>query len=370
MSLACGSPSLSAIEPEVPDIRAREYRREVGGDCEIVAVGKFRNGRPKVWCKTHAQVVKDVGATACTQSGSLLTLRCLSLDVDRYAGGLGIWGSLPPAIDTATSDMDTESLLEGVHVHARPEPKAKKEIDETYDVVALFRDEQLLVMLDAGSATALVQSRIAGLEPKSIQCPHCHAGHIDEGWFAVTPHRKHQCLCCGREFYQKTSHAGNVIEEPLKAIFPPTDARVNPNRRIDLTRHAVAGRHIRVWGTHQALVWTARRPEEAGVHVHVYNQRGEYVVDETFDSAVWGDTQLDATAVRLLMLQKSLEHLRDRIADVKCDNCAAPLLSEGAAAVNPSRRHQCSRCGATTLTRKKVVVNPLSAFKSTTAATT
>ncbi|MCA1704261.1 MAG: hypothetical protein LC808_13760, partial [Actinobacteria bacterium] len=117
---------------------AREYWREAGGDCEIVGVGKFRNGRPKVWCKTHAQVMTDVEAYECPQSGSVVRLRCVSLQVDRYAGGLGIWGSLPPAIDTAISDMDTESLSQGVHVHARSEPKEKKDIDETYDVVALF----------------------------------------------------------------------------------------------------------------------------------------------------------------------------------------------------------------------------------------
>lgn len=367
MSLACGSPSLSTFEPEVPDVGAHEYWREVGGECEVIGVGKFRNGRPKVWCKTHAQVVKDVEASECTCSRSVVRLRCLSLQVDRYAGGLGIWGSLPPAIDTAMSDMDSESLLRGVHVHARSEPMARKDIDETYDVVALFRDEHLLVTLDTNSATALVQSRIAGLEPRSIQCSRCHAEHIDEGWFAVTPHRKHQCLCCGREFYQKTSHIGSPIEERLREIFPPVSARVNPNRQIDLTRHAVAGRHIRVWGTHRALAWTAPRPEEAGVHVHVYNPRGEYVVDETFDSAVWGDTRLDAAEVRLLMLQKSLGHLHGRIASLKCDQCASPLLSEGAAAVNPSRRHQCNRCGRTTLTRKKLVLNPLSTVGSTMA---
>lgn len=365
MSLACGSPALSTIEPEMPDVRAREYWREIGGDCELAGVGKFRNGRPKVWCKTHAQVVKDVEASECTHGGSVVRLRCLSLQVDRYAGGLGIWGSLPPAIDTATSDMDTGSLLQGVHVHARPEPKAKKEIDETYDVVVLFRDEQLLVTLDTNSATALVQSRIAGLETRSIRCPRCHAEHIDEGWFAVTPHRKHQCLCCGREFYQKTTHSGSIIGDKLKEIFPPAGARVDPNRQIDLARHMAAGRHIRMWGTHHALVWTAPRPEEAGVHVHVYNPRGEYVVDETFDSVVWGDIRLDATEVRLLMLQKSLGYLCSRIASACCSQCAVPLLSEGAAAVNPSRRHQCNRCGGITLTRKKLVLNPLSAFEST-----
>lgn len=35
--------------------------------------------------------------------------------------------------------MDEESLLRGVHVHARPDLESRKQVDNTYDVVALYR---------------------------------------------------------------------------------------------------------------------------------------------------------------------------------------------------------------------------------------
>lgn len=126
MSLNCGSPALSAFEPELPIKRTSEYTRDISGECEVVGVGKFRNGRPKVWCKTHAQVLKDFQASTCEHRGRSLRLRCLSIDIDCYSGGIGIWGSLPPAIDTAESSIDTESILRGLHVHARPEANLRK----------------------------------------------------------------------------------------------------------------------------------------------------------------------------------------------------------------------------------------------------
>jgi hypothetical protein len=365
MELICGSATLTDINPETPGLRAREYSRELSGICEVLKVGKFRNGTPKAWCKTHAQFVRQSEATHCRDAGSVIKLRCLSLDIDQYAGGIGVWGSLPPAIDTASTEMDSESLLRGVHVHARREPRVKKEVDETYDLVALFRGSELLVLLDTASATALVQSHIANLPTRLIQCSHCGAEHIDEGWFAVVPHRKHQCMCCGREFWQPNSDAGNAIDGKLREVFSGSaPARVSANRTIDLGRHLAAGRHIRIWGTHQALVWTAERPEESGVHVHVYNDQGEYVVDETFDQAIWRGVILDADEVRLLMLQRSLAHLDGRLASVPCSSCGSRIFSQGSAAVVAGKEHCCNSCHQVTTTGRKLVSNPLASFEA------
>lgn len=364
MTLKCGSAALTDLEHEVPTPKSVEYTRVVNGSCSVAQVGKFRNGSPKAWCRTHADFVRPATASECANAGSKLSLRCLSLDIDQYPGGIGIWGSLPPAIDTADASMDEESLLQGVHVHARPQAKAKKEVDETYDVVALFQGGERLVVIDTDSATSLVQSRIANLQSARVECSHCGAEHIDEGWFAVNPHRKHQCLCCGREFFQQTDVPGSAIEDKLRVAFPiAAGSRVSPSRTIDLGRHLDAGRHIRIWGTHQALVWTADRPEESGVHVHVYNNQGEYVVDETFDNAIWRDQTLDAAEVRMLMLQKSLQHLQGRIEAADCSNCGTPLFSHGKAAVNASTSHACGACGAVNRSRRKVVMNPLQTLK-------
>lgn len=360
MALKCGSAALTELEHEVPTSSALQYERTVKGDCSVVQVGKFRNGSPKAWCRTHAEFVRPANASECARAGSRIALRCLSLGVDQYPGGIGIWGSLPPAIDTVDSTVDEESLLEGVHVHARSHPKAKKQVDETYDLVALFRSGELLIAIDTDSATSLVQSRIANLQSARVECNHCGAVHIDEGWFAVNSHRKHQCMCCGREFYQKTDVPGSAIEDKLRQVFPVrSDLRVPLNRTINLTRHLDAGRHIRIWGTHQALVWTAERPEESGLHVHVYDNRGGCVVDETFDKALWCGRSLDTTEVRMLMLQKSLPHLDGRIEAASCSSCGVLLFSQENAAVNASTSHVCGSCGAMNRSTRKVVMNPL-----------
>jgi hypothetical protein len=221
-----------------------------------------------------------------------------------------------------------------------------------------------MVVLDTSSATALVQSRIVGLPSRLIRCSHCGAEHIDEGWFAVVPHRKHQCLCCGREFWQKNSDAGNPIESRLREAFPgPVPKRVGANRAIDLGPHLAAGHLIRAWGTHQALVWTASRPEESGVHVHVYDQEGGHVIDETFDHVSLRGTSVDADEVRSLMLQKSLPHLAGRLTSIPCGSCGKAIFSQGESAVKAGRAHICGSCGSTTLTHRNLVSNPLASLR-------
>lgn len=365
MSPICGSAVLSSLSIERPIQGAQECFREVGGDCAITSVGKFRNGSPKAWCQTHARVVRPAVDNTCPDKELALKLKCLSLDLDRYSGGIGIWGSLSPAIDTANANVDEESLLRGVHVHARPDLISSKEVDNTYDVVALYSGSTLVVTLDTASSTALVQSRIAGIGSSLISCPRCGVEHIDEGWFAVVPHRKHQCMGCGREFYDKTASSGNTVETRIAGLFPQRRCpRVCPNREINLTQHLDAGRHIRVWGTHEAIVWTAERPEETGMYVHVYDRHGDYVVDETFDRVILRGAELNADQVRLLMLQKSLNHLNGRIRALRCQHCATGLCSFGAAAVIPSCSHKCQKCDKITTTHKKLVINPLESLEA------
>jgi len=34
----------------------------------------------------------------------------------------------------------------------------------------------------------------------TIYCPHCNGQHIDEGKYAIKPHRLHLCFHCGKKF--------------------------------------------------------------------------------------------------------------------------------------------------------------------------
>ena len=41
---------------------------------------------------------------------------------------------------------------------------------------------------------------------------------------------------------------------------------------------------IQIWASNPAILWTAPRPEQEGIHVHLFSDRhGPPVVDETFD---------------------------------------------------------------------------------------
>jgi len=33
-----------------------------------------------------------------------------------------------------------------------------------------------------------------------IFCPYCNSQHIDRGWFAINPHKRHLCYNCGKNF--------------------------------------------------------------------------------------------------------------------------------------------------------------------------
>jgi len=195
--------------------------------------------------------------------------------------------------------VDEKSLLQGVHVHVHPDLMSNKEVDDTYDVVALRRGDKLVVVLDTASSTALVQSRIVGVESSLIGCPRCGAEHVDEGWFAGTPHRKHQCMCCGREFYDRTAGSDNTTETRTTELLPKRRyPRVCPNREVDLTQHLDTGRNTGIWGTHEAIVRRTTRRDHPS----------------------------------------------------------------GAAAVSPSCSRKCQRCGKITITYKRLVINPLASL--------
>ena len=41
-----------------------------------------------------------------------------------------------------------------------------------------------------------------------INCPKCNAPHIDEGWYAIHPHKRHLCFSCKKFFWEKKATIG------------------------------------------------------------------------------------------------------------------------------------------------------------------
>jgi hypothetical protein len=86
--------------------------------CEIVSVGKRRNGSARFWCLRHrADATEKYGrpAKTCRNAGQrpIDPKDILMLDLDAYAGGIALWGASPPIYDTTVLPLER-----GIHVHA------------------------------------------------------------------------------------------------------------------------------------------------------------------------------------------------------------------------------------------------------------
>ena len=100
--------------------------------CEIVPVGKRRDGGTRYWCLMHkADATAKYGkpAAKCRYADVPLITEdeTLVLDIGAYAGGVACWGAVPPVYDTTSLPLDR-----GIHVHARDKAAGKKQVDRTY----------------------------------------------------------------------------------------------------------------------------------------------------------------------------------------------------------------------------------------------
>ncbi len=218
-----------------------ELRRGAGA-CNIRAEVKLRNGRPNWWCHTH-------GLAAGAPDGEPLE-RCpgvwlepvgddMRLDLDLAEGQVAIWGALDPAIRWGTVPDEPGK----VHVHRRRSRGVLKDIDRSFDIVAL-RHHQAGVVVEGMAAVAYSISELSGRQVKALCCPHCGGDHIDEKMFATRSHSKHLCNNCGRNFRDRT---GPSISNPLADVpgrlgLPQAPKPVRAEQAISLRRDDYEGR--------------------------------------------------------------------------------------------------------------------------------
>lgn len=336
--------------------------------CEIVCVGKQRNGRPRYWCLAHkanATGKHGVRLKSCEGSNEILLQQSeiLTINPIEYNGGIAVWGAVAPVYSTAMHD---EPEI-GVHVHARRQAKKKKHVDMTYKLVRIRAPDNFAGpdYIEVGQREA-VQFLIAAVFEQTntyIVCPRCGSPHLDEDWFSVNPHRKHLCFGCGREFLQKSAGIGN----PLVGVQEQFDCgdkkreQVSANRKLDV-RQADFDCGIELWGSNPAILWTSAASEECGVHFHGYTDNFAIPeIDETYDDVFIDDLEIKVDQIRLLMAQQYLSQLEGRIVSLCCPRCGVPHFDRGTNAYTPHSVHHCE-CGAefNTPGRKKLVVsNPI-----------
>jgi transposase-like protein len=331
--------------------------------CSIEHVGKQRNGKPRYWCRTHqcsATGPHGVRLPACVGASKAgKQPKVLELDAPAHPGGIALWGAVEAVYDT--SSMPPEI---GIHVHARATKDGCKEVDDTFDtvVVRLSATEQATITGD--TAINFYLSRFLKREIKLLQCPHCDEAHLDEGYFAVKPHRKHMCQACGRQFNDSEKSISNPVAllQVVQHNVPP----VRAPRTLDVEQSSYPG-GMQIWASNPALLWTSDRPEEAGLHIHLYDSHGNIAVDDTFDHVVIDGIELNEAHVQYFMAQQALPYLSDKVVNLVCPYCDTPHLDIGDLAFFPHSEHTCDHCGqkfASNRRRKLVVGNPFVAVRA------
>jgi hypothetical protein len=288
--------------------------------CHIVPCGKFRNGAARWYCKTHQihwGVKADLAAVSASDSGEVTCsnhLMEMSYVVDPLVvefsdfEEIGVWCSLPPAI----SSKPIKTRPPQIHVHKRFSGDKKKVLDKDFDAIVcsynqhldMFASEEITqIQITPPAAFEFVKSIEDGRQMDCVTCKKCGYPHLDLGSFANTPHAKHFCGNCGND---SVWSLGKIVSTPLKPLhdqFNNSNEYIVPERTLNLDDYA--DYHFDMWSSTPAVLWTADRPQEKGIHVHVYD-KGRRVVDNTFGVVVYQGEELDRTDLWKLMTENTI----------------------------------------------------------------
>jgi hypothetical protein len=302
-----------------PELLGR-FPNERGNDaelpCDLAHAGKFRHGAERMWCRTHqthwgtkADIAsyKKLGEVRCANHQQRMNylVSPLTVSVAEYAE-VGIWCSMPAALSTETIKPRPPKI----HVHVREKPNEKKTVDRDFEALSVLYNGGLGLFGNHGitrvnitppTAFEFVRAMENGQEMSCINCSHCGYPHLDLGDFARKAHRKHFCGNCGRD---STWSKEPIVSTPLKPLhdsFAKTLKYVSPDRVLSLDDYA--GARYTVWASTPAIVWTAIREQEFGIHVHVH-QGGIRVVDDTFREVILNGKPLDRAELISAMIDR------------------------------------------------------------------
>jgi len=298
------------------------FEEKAGNDavlpCQIIPAGKFRNGAKRWYCKTH-QIHWGVKAdyVAASEAGEVLCSNHLAkmsyvinpLEIEfKDFEEIGIWCSLPPAL----SSESIPKRAPKIHVHKRFSGSDKKVLDRDFDAIVcsyhedmgLFENPEITkIQVTPPAAFEFVRSIEEGRAMSCVTCKQCGYPHLDLGDFARTPHKKHFCGNCGNDSIWSPEPIVSTPLKPLHDRFSNGNTYVVPDRALNLDDYA--GLNLELWSSTPAVLWTANRPQEKGIHVHVY-EKGHRVVDDTFWIVTFKGKPLDRNAMWQNMVQNTL----------------------------------------------------------------
>jgi hypothetical protein len=286
--------------------------------CQIIPCGKFRNGAPRWYCKTH-QVhwgikadyasVTETGEVRCSNHtiGMSYTVKPLVVDFTEFEE-IGIWCSLPEAL----SSKPIQSRAPKIHVHKRFTGADKKVIDRDFDALvcsynqdlSLFQNPQITqIQITPPAAFEFVRALEEAREVSCVTCKRCGYPHLDLGDFALKPHKKHFCGNCGNDSIWSKEAIASTPLKPLHDQFNNSNSYIYPDRQLNLDEYS--GCDFDVWASTPAVLWTADRPQEKGIHVHVYDG-SKRIEDDTYSSVIYQGKELDRKMLWMQMVAHTL----------------------------------------------------------------
>lgn len=286
--------------------------------CDMVGAGKFRHGASRWWCRTHQtywgtkadnESLAQSGLMQCAYHGQPMNYvvdpRVVNVHDHK---SIGIWCSLPAAM----SNVPMPERRPRIHVHVREEENGPKVVDRDFEAISLLynksqglfsNNEITRVNITPPAAFDFMLALEEGREMTCISCGKCGFPHLDLGDFARKPHKKHFCGNCG---WDSTWSKGEIVSTPLKPLHDQVAKNSNfetPTTSLDLDKYP-AHRYW-IWSSTPAVLWTADRPQQKGIHVHV-NEGANRIIDETFGEVVLNGKALDRTELLKAMVARTL----------------------------------------------------------------
>lgn len=286
--------------------------------CDIVNAGKFRHGADRWWCRTHQThwgkkadllAYQKTGQLQCSSHSQPMNyvLSPLEINVNDYAE-VGIWCSLPEAL----SSRPVQNRQPNIHVHFRKNIDDEEKIIDTdfgavsvlyFAELGLFKNKEITrINITPPSAFDFICAIEESRELQCINCNKCGYPHLDLGDFARKPHKKHFCGNCGIDsVWSKTP----IVSTPLKLLYEEFASGKEffvPSRHINVDEHV--GCDYSIWSSTPAVLWTANRKQEKGIHVHI-EKEGKRIVDDTFGDVVLKGKKLDRDILLATMLERS-----------------------------------------------------------------
>src|SRR5262249_53478798 len=98
----------------------------------------------------------------------------------------------------------------------------------------------------------------------------------------------------------------DIISTPLQPLhdrYAKTLKYETPDRRLNLDN--LPGHTYTIWASTPAVVWTAARPQELGIHVHVFKGT-KRIIDDTFGEVILNGKKLGRTELIGMMTERSV----------------------------------------------------------------